>query len=88
MLFKKYHKKSIKEYDKYMDEKYKNRPDKDNIFGVGLTDSEFRHFAINIILGEDWWAPSCTSSQAQANEEALEEILLRLGAKPARKRKR
>ena len=88
MLFKKYHKKPLKEYDQYMDKKYKDRPDKDNIFGVGLTDSEFRHFVINIILGEDWWAPSCTSSQVQVNEEALESIITELGAKPVSRRKR
>lgn len=27
----------------FMREKYENREDKDNIFGVGITDAEFRH---------------------------------------------
>ena len=39
----------------YMKEKYANREDKDNIFGVGITDAEFRKFAIDYLLGEDWY---------------------------------
>ena len=33
-----------------MDYKYKTRKDKDNIFGVGLTDAEFREFIIDYLL--------------------------------------
>ena len=28
----------------FIDERYKNRKDKDNIFGVGVSDAEFRAF--------------------------------------------
>ena len=30
----------------FMDERYKNREDKNNIFGVGVSDAEFRKFII------------------------------------------
>ena len=36
----------------YMKKKYDNREDKDNIFGVGITDAEFRRFSIEYLLGE------------------------------------
>ena len=38
----------------FMDDRYKNRKDKDNIFCVGVSDAEFRDFCINYLLGEDW----------------------------------
>ena len=57
-----------------MSHKYKNRKDKDNIFGVGLTDAEFRMFIIDYLLGNDWHVVD-TLSQTQINEIALYEIL-------------
>ena len=39
----------------YMNDKYNNREDKDNIFGVGVTDVEFRHFIVDYLLGSDWY---------------------------------
>ena len=39
----------------FMDERYKNCEDKDNIFGVGVSDAEFRAFIIDYLLGEDWY---------------------------------
>jgi len=58
----------------YMSEKYKNRPDKDNIFGVGISDKEFRQFMIDYLLGEDWYVVD-PIGQSQINEIALYEIL-------------
>ena len=58
----------------YMDEKYKNRLDKDNIFGVGVTDAEFRRFIIEYLLGEDWYVVD-PLGRNQINEIALYQIL-------------
>lgn len=58
----------------YMKEKYDNREDKDNIFGVGITDAEFRKFAIDYLLGENWYVVD-PLGQTQVNEIALAEIL-------------
>ena len=60
--------------DEIMDEKYRNREDKDNIFGVGISDAEFRQFIINYLLGEDWYIVD-PLGQTQVNEMALYEIL-------------
>lgn len=58
----------------FMSERYKNRKDKDNIFGVGISDAEFRHFIINYLLGEGWYVAD-PLRQTQVNEIALHEIL-------------
>jgi len=58
----------------YMKEKYDNREDKDNMFGVGITDAEFRAFAIDYLLGEDWYVVD-PLGQTQVNEIALATIL-------------
>lgn len=58
----------------YMKEKYDNREDKGNIFGVGITDAEFRAFAIKYLLGENWYVVD-PLGQNQINEIALYEIL-------------
>lgn len=58
----------------FMDERYKNREDKDNIFGVGVSDSEFRKFIIDYLLGEDWYVVE-PLGQTQINEIALYNIL-------------
>lgn len=60
----------------YMKDKYDNREDKDNIFGVGITDAEFRAFAIDYLLGEDWCVVD-PLGQTQVNEIALATILSR-----------
>lgn len=60
--------------DEIMDYKYKTREDKDNIFGVGITDSEFRIFMIDYLLGKDRYVVG-PLSQTQINEIALYEIL-------------
>ena len=58
----------------YMKKKYYNREDKDNIWGVGITDAEFRKFAIDYLLGEDWYVVD-PLGQTQVNEIALATIL-------------
>ena len=57
----------------FMDERYKNREDKDNIYGVGISDTEFRAFIINYLLGEDWYVVD-PLGQTQINEIAIHEI--------------
>lgn len=59
---------------KFMDERYKNREDKDNMFGVGVSDAEFRRFIIDYLLGENWYVVE-PIGQTQINEIALYEIL-------------
>lgn len=60
--------------DEVMKERYQNREDKDNMFGVGISDQEFRNFIINYLLGEDWYVVDPLSS-SQINEIALRKIL-------------
>ncbi len=61
-------------FTEFMNERYKNREDKDNMFGVGISDAEFRRFAIDYLLGEDWYVAD-PLGQTQINEIALKEIL-------------
>ena len=58
----------------FMKERYKHRYDKDNIFGVGVSDAEFRAFIIDYLLGEDWYVVD-PLGQKQINEIALYKIL-------------
>ena len=58
----------------FIEERYKNREDKDNMFGVGISDTEFRRFIIDYLLGEDWYVVN-PLVQTQINEIALYEIL-------------
>jgi hypothetical protein len=61
-------------YTEYMKLKYQNREDKDNMFPTGISDSEFRKFAIDYLLGADWYVVD-PLGQTQINEIALDEIL-------------
>ena len=58
----------------FMNKRYANRPDEDNIFGVGVSDAEFRQFIIDYLLGEDWYVVD-PLGQTQINEIALHKIL-------------
>lgn len=58
----------------FMDERYKNREDKDNMYGVGVSDAEFRRFVIDYLLGEDWYVID-PIGRTQINEIALYEVL-------------
>ena len=58
----------------FFNKKYRERKDKDNMYGVGMSDAEFRHFIIEYLLLEGW----CVSDplgQSQINEIAIYEIL-------------
>lgn len=58
----------------FINERYKTRQDKNNIFPVGISDAEFREFIIDYLLGHDWYVVSPCSTP-QTNEIALGEIL-------------
>ena len=60
----------------YMDEKYAEREDKGNIFGVGISDKDFITFIIDYLLGRDWYVVD-PLGHTQINEEALYQILLK-----------
>lgn len=64
----------------FFNEKYANREDKENIYGVGMSDAEFRHFIIEYLLPEDWYV-SDPIGQSQINEIAIYEILNRFSKK-------
>lgn len=66
--------KAIRSLFKFMATKYQNREDEDNIYGVGMSDKEFRQFIIDCLLGEDWYVADLIG-QTQINEIALIKIL-------------
>ncbi len=70
----------------FMDERYRNREDKDNMYGVGVSDSEFRKFIIDYLLGEDWYVVD-PIGQTQVNEIALYEILEKYSKRYRREKK-
>lgn len=70
----------------FMDERYKNREDKGNIFGVGVSDAEFRKFIISYLLGDDWYVVD-PLGQTQINEIALYEILEKYSKRYRKERK-
>lgn len=70
----------------FMDERYKNRKDKDNIFCVGISDAEFRRFIFDYLLGEDWYVVE-PLGQTQINEIALYEILEKYSKRYRKERK-
>ena len=64
--------KEIREYDEWLNTKYAKREDKDNIFPVGITDSEFREWVIH---------------NNQINEIAMEDIIFKKCGIEAKDRK-
>lgn len=78
--------KEIREYDEWLNMKYSKREDKDNIFQVGITDSEFREWVINILLGSDWYVTSPLHIN-QINEIAMEDIIFQKCGMEAKDRK-
>ena len=78
--------KEIREYDKWLNTKYAKRKDKDNIFPVGITDSEFREWVINILLGSGWCVASPLYND-QINEIAMEYIIFKKCGIEAKDRK-
>ena len=76
----------IREYDEWLERKYANREDKDSILPVGITDAEFRYWAIRILLGAGWHV-EMTAWITHINEKALEEIIIRKCGMEAKDRK-
>lgn len=68
-------------------EKYSARKDKDNIYGVGMSDTEFCHFIIQYLLPENWHVVD-PIGQTQINEIAIHEILTRHSKKFRKERKK
>lgn len=79
--------KEIREYDEWLNRKYAERKDKDNILPVGMTDAEFREWAIRILIG-DGWAVTTPIGNDQINEVAMEEIIFPKCGMGAKDRKR
>lgn len=71
----------------YMNKKYSEREDKDSIFGVGISDAEFRRFIIHYLLGENWYVVD-PLSQTQVNEIALYNILEKYSKRYRKERRR
>lgn len=59
---------------RFFENKYDNRVDKDNIFGVGITDTEFTNIIIKELLGKEWYVVDPLGHN-QVNEIALISIL-------------
>ena len=76
----------IREYDEWLERKYANREDKDSILPVGITDAEFRYWAIRILLGASWHV-EMPAWITHINEKALEEIIFRKCGMEAKDRK-
>lgn len=71
----------------FLNEKYDNRTDKDNIFGVGISDEDFRRFIIQYLLGDDWYVVDPLGKE-QINEIALCEILAKYSKKYRKEKRR
>ena len=75
----------IREYDEWLERKYANREDKDSILPVGITDAEFRYWAIRILLGDGWYTGPVGKNQV--NEIAMEDIIFHKCGMEAKDRK-
>ena len=61
-------------YLSFIKNKQLNRPDKNNIYVVGISDEEFKHFLIKYLLGDHYYIADPVGPK-QANQIILEEIL-------------
>lgn len=61
-------------YIDFIEEKEKNREDKDNIYCTGITEREFIKFSIKYLLGDNWYVIDPLGYN-QTIQMALEEIL-------------
>ena len=71
----------------YMNKKYSEREDKDNMYGVGISDVEFRAFIIKYLLGKDWYVTDPLGKE-QVNEIALYDILEKYSKRYRKERRR
>lgn len=78
--------KEIREYDEWLDRKYAEREDKDNILPVGITDAEFREWAMRILFS-DYWYVVTPLGKNQINEVVMEEIIFQKCGMEAKDRK-
>lgn len=76
----------IREYDEWLERKYANREDEDSLLQVGITDAEFRYWAIRILLGAGWHVERPVW-KTHMNEKALEEIIILKCGMEAKNRK-
>lgn len=76
----------IREFDEWLDKRYAEREDKDNILPVGMTDGEFVEWAIRILLGDGWYI-AFPVNQDQVNEIAMEDIIFKKCGMEAKDRK-
>ena len=79
--------KEIREYDEWLDRKYAEREDKDNILPVGTTDAEFREWAMRILFS-DYWYVVTPLGKNQINEVVMEGIIFQKCGMEAKDRKR
>ena len=70
----------------FFNKKYSERKDKDNIYGVGMSDAEFRNFIIEYLLPEGWCVAD-PIGQSQVNEIAINEILEKYSKKFRKERR-
>ena len=78
--------KEIREYDEWLDRRYAERKDKENILPVGITDAEFRYWAIQILFGSNWCVVT-PMGKNQINEVAMENIIFQKCGVEAKDRK-
>lgn len=71
----------------FFNEKYSVRKDKENIYGVGMSDTEFRRFIIQYLLPENWYVAD-PIGQSHVNEIAINEILTKYSKKFRREHKK
>ena len=71
----------------YMHKKYAEREDKGNMYGVGISDAEFRRFIMHYLLGENWYVVD-PLSQTEVNEIALYNILEKYSKRYRKERRR
>lgn len=71
----------------FFNKKYRERKDKDNMYGVGMSDTEFRQFIIDYLLPDNWCVTD-PLSQSQINEIAIYEILEKHSKKFRKERRR
>ena len=57
---------SIMTLTEFFNKKYRERKDKDNMYGVGMSDTEFRQFIIDYLL-PDGWCVTDPIGQSQIN---------------------
>ena len=76
----------IREYDEWLDRKYAERDDKDNILPVGITDAEFCEWAMRILFS-DYWYVVTPLGKNQINEVVMEGIIFQKCGMEAKDRK-